>query len=118
MRRPARRCDAVAPVVTEITEVPGDPLGGASGSKRWFSAVHLGKSNEPDFPFTIANEIVASFIGATLGLRVPPVFPFGRGDNSLVLVQMSDRDARMQEGPPATSRAIREYVDAHPEEVH
>lgn len=106
------------PPVTEMTELPDDPLGGASGKKRHFLAEHLGKANEPDFPFTVANEIVASFIGATLGLHVPPVFPYGRGDGTLVLVQMSDRDARMQQGPPATAQAISDYVAAHPEEVH
>ncbi len=97
---------------------PEAPLGGASGQKRLFRALHLGKGNEPDFPFTVANEIVASFIGATLGLRVPAVFPYGRGDDTLVLVQMSDRDERIQQGPPATSRALREYVERNPEEVH
>ncbi len=106
------------PPVTEMTELPDDPLGGSSGKKRHFLAEHLGKANEPDFPFTVANEIVASFLGATLGLHVPPVFAFGRGDSTLVLVQMSDRDARMQQGPPATARAIEEYVAAHPDEVH
>jgi hypothetical protein len=101
-----------------VTEVPGDPLGGASGGKKWFVAQFIGKANQADFPFTVANEVVASFIGATLGLNVPPVFVHGRGEDSLVLVQMSDRDPRMQQGPPATSAAIAEYVAAHPDEVH
>lgn len=101
--------------ITEITELPGDPLGGASGAKRRFIAEHLGKANSADLPFTVANELVASFIGATLGLRVPHVLPHGRGDETLVLVQLSDRDTRMQQGPPATARAIEEYVATHPD---
>jgi hypothetical protein len=108
----------VRPPIRELTELPGDPLGGSSGRKRPFVAEHIGKANEQDYPFTVANELVAGFIGATLGLRVPPAFPFGRGDETLVLVQLVDRDPIMQQGPPATDKAIRDYVSSHDFEVH
>jgi hypothetical protein len=104
--------------VTEITELPGDPIGGASGEKRRFHAEFLGKTNNQEFPFTVANEVVAASIGMALGLNVPTVLTHRVGGEDCVLVQVVGRDPRMQQPPPATAKALQEYVEAHQFEVH
>ncbi|TWT44152.1 hypothetical protein RAS1_05600 [Phycisphaerae bacterium RAS1] len=53
--------------ICEIIETPGDPLGGQSGEKTTYNVQFLGKKNNPDFPYTVANEIVATHIGIALG---------------------------------------------------
>ncbi len=108
----------IKPYVREFTELPGDPLGGASGAKRFFHVEFLGKSDSPDFPLTVANEVVASELGRALGLNVPSVITHSVGGDTLVLVQMLDRDPRLQHGPPATARALKESVEADPHALH
>jgi hypothetical protein len=51
----------------------GYPLGGASGEKRKFGVDCIGKTDNEGWPFTIANEVVATQIGQALGLNLPTV---------------------------------------------
>jgi hypothetical protein len=104
--------------IDDITELPGDPLGGASGDKRRFKVEFLGKSSNPDFPFTVANEVVATQIGIMLGLHLPNVLTHTIGDETFILIQMVDRDPTMQQSPPATARVLEEYVRQNPDQVH
>jgi hypothetical protein len=104
--------------VTEIVEEPADPLGGASGAKRRFRVEFLAKANNSDFPFTVANEVVATQIGQALGLNLPIALAYRIAGEALVFIQMIDRDPEMTKGPPATSRALREYVENNPDEIH
>ena len=104
--------------IEEIRELPSDPLGGASGEKLFFDVRFLGKANNPDFPFTVANEIVATEIGRALGLNLPVVITHFSEETTLALVQMTTRDPAIQAGPPATALVLEEYVDKHPREVH
>lgn len=104
--------------VHEIKEQPSDPLGGASGEKRLFSVQYLGKANNPDFPFTVANEVVATQIGIALGLNLPTVITHKVAGETLALIQMVDREPSMQAPPPATSQRLQDYVAEHPDEVH
>lgn len=106
------------PYITEVSELPNDPLGGASGEKRRFRVEFLGKSANPDFPYTVANEVVATHLGIALGLNLPTVLTHTIGGTTYVLIQMVGRDPQMQQPPPATSRAIADYVAHHAEEVH
>ena len=106
------------PYVQEMIELPGDPLGGASGQKRRFQVEYLGKTNNADFPFTVANEVVATQLGIVLGLNLPNVLTQEVGGETCVLIQMVDRDPALQQPPPATSRKLADHVRNHPDEVH
>ncbi len=104
--------------VVEVKEEPGDPLGGGSGEKRHFTVEYIGKTNNPDFPFTIANEVVATQVGLALGLNLPTVITATVGNEPIVLIQSLDRDLGMQAPPPPTAAKLKTYVDEHPDEVH
>jgi hypothetical protein len=109
---------AMSQHIVEITEMPRDPLGGASGEKRKFHVEFLGKLDNDEFPYTVANEVVAEPIGMALGLNVPTVLTHRIGNVNCALIQMRDKDPRMQHEPPATAAALAEYVRSHPEEIH
>lgn len=102
----------------EITELPSDPMGGASGEKRRFRIDFLGKTNNADFPYTVANETVAAQIGLALGLHLPMVVPYRLRNDDCILIQMIDSDPEMKQGPPATAAALAKYVSDHPDEIH
>lgn len=108
----------MSPYVNEVTELPRDPLGGASGEKRRFRVDFIGKTNNQLFPYTVANEVVAMHIGVALGLNVPTVLTHRFGNEDCVLVQLVDRDPSMQQEPPATAAALEKYVVENPREVH
>jgi hypothetical protein len=104
--------------INEIIEPPSDPLGGASGEKRWFDVKFLGKSNNADFPFTVANEVVAAQLGIVLGVNVSNVLPHVIGDEHFVLIQMVERSPEIQGPPPATAKKLADYIANHVDEVH
>jgi hypothetical protein len=104
--------------VEEIVEQPMDPLGGASGRKRRFRVQFLGKENNPEFPYTVANEVVATYLGIILGLNVPAVLTYRIHDQPLVFIQMLDRDPGMVQMPPASSSSLSQFVSENPEAVH
>ena len=101
-----------------LSERPTDPLGGASGEKRIFTADFLGKTNNADFPYTIANEVVGAFLGQCLGLNLPTVLTHQIGNEVFALIQMVPRDPLMPKGPPASSQDLAEFVRQMPFEVH
>ena len=92
--------------LTEIIEQASDPLGGASGQKRRFRVEFLAKSNNAEFPFTVANELVATQLGQALGLNLPTVLTYLVAGEVLVFIQMIDRNLEMTKGPPATAKAL------------
>ncbi len=104
--------------IEEIMELPDDPIGGASGTKRTFRIQFLGKSANVDFPYTVANELVATQLGIILGLNVPSVMSHTIGTETFVLVQFVDRDPQMKQSPPATAKILADYVLSHPDEAH
>ncbi|RJP30961.1 MAG: hypothetical protein C4547_16180 [Phycisphaerales bacterium] len=104
--------------IRQIKELPGDPIGGASGGKTFFDVRFLGKTSSPEFPYTVANEVVATQIGMSLGLNLPTVITHTVGGTTVALIQWMDRDPSMQEPPLATAAALRDYVADHPDEVH
>src|SRR5215469_12768003 len=106
------------PYIQELIEQPADPLGGASGDKRRFRVDFIGKTSNVDFPYTVANEVVASHLGIALGLNLPTVLTHTIGGVTLALIQIVGRDPQIQQPPPATSQVLAEYVRAHPDEVH
>ena len=101
-----------------IQELPADEYGGASGEKRKFQLEFLGKAPSERFPYTVANEVVSSHIGNVLGFNVPPVLPYRIGGEPLAMVLWMQPAARQQTGPPMTSRALKEFVESHDEEIH
>lgn len=104
--------------IREIKEQPSDPIGGASGEKTYYDVRFLGKRNAPGFPYTVANEIVATQIGLALGLNLPTVIAHTVAGTPVALIQWLDRDPAMQAPPPATAQALEHYVDGHADEVH
>lgn len=53
-----------------------------------------------------------------MGLNVPTCLAHTLQNKTYVLIQRVNRDPRMQEPPPVTSRALADYVGDHPDEVH
>lgn len=102
----------------QLKEGPSDPLGGASGEKRIFHAQFIGKTNNPDFPYTVANEVVAAFLGQALGLNLPTVLTYQMKGEVFALIQMIGNDPTMQQGPPATAKALQRHLQNHSWEVH
>jgi hypothetical protein len=104
--------------VIEIRQLPGELLSGASGDKAEFLVRFIGKTNNQDFPYTVANEIVGSIVGQAIGLNVQTVLPHSLNGQDAVLIQRSPRHAVMQQGPPATAAALAAYVENHADEIH
>ena len=101
-----------------IQELPADEYRGGSGEMRKFHLEFLGKTPSQPFPYTIANEVVSSHIGNVLGFNIPVVLPHRIDGEPLALVLWMKPAARQQEGPPLTSRALKEFVESHDEEIH
>lgn len=108
----------MGPIIEEVMAAVRDPLGGASGAKRCFTARFIGKSNNEDYPFTVANEVVATQLGILIGLPVPTILTHVVGTETLVLVHEVDRESSMQAGPHVSSRRLFEYVSTNPDEIH
>ena len=118
-----KRGDLMEDVVADadllrIQELPADEYGGASGDKRKFQLEFLGKAPSQRFPYTVANEVVSSHIGNVLGFNIPVVLPCRVGGEPLAMVLWMKPAARRQEGPPLTSRALKEFVENHDDEIH
>lgn len=105
------------PFIDEITELPSDPIGGASGEKKIFQVTFIGKTNNHDFPFTVANEIVASQLGKAIGLNLPTVLTTSVDGKDCALVQFVGRDPQMND-PQPTAHALENYIDSHQLEIH
>jgi hypothetical protein len=98
--------------VYEIKEDPTDVLGGASGDKRHFSVRFLGKTNNELFPLTVANEMVATQIGISLGLNAPTVLAYRtEAKEDFALIQWCDM-------VPASAKVISQYAQTNVEEIH
>lgn len=104
--------------IVEIRQLPRDPIGGASGPKDYFEVLFIGKSNNADFPYTVANEIVASWIGHSLGLNVQTAIPHSIAAMDAVLIQYLPQHPVMEDVPPATALALQAYVIDHSFEIH
>jgi len=106
--------------VPQLIEEPGDEIGGASGTKLRFHVQFQAKRDSNEFPFTIANEIVAAAIGQALGLNVPGVHSYLIGGTPYVLSHLIDRRSDMAKPtpPPVTSAGLARWVTEHPREVH
>jgi hypothetical protein len=99
-------------VIRRIIEQPGDPLGGASGEKRKFGVDCIGKTDNEGWPFTIANEVVATQIGQALGLNLPTVLTHKTEvGEEWALIEYQNR-------VPKTASWIADYIKSHPQEVH
>ncbi len=79
-----------------IQELPPDPLGGASGDKRKFKLEFIGKAPNENFPYTVANEVVSSYLGSVLGFNIPVVIPHTIAGDQLALILWMKPAAREQ----------------------
>lgn len=102
----------------EMRELLADDYGGKSGSKRTFSIKFLGKTPNKSFPYTVANEVVSSFIATTLGFNVPVVLPHVVDSQPLALILWMEPASRDQTGPPMTTKEYAAFVDDHSDIIH
>jgi hypothetical protein len=101
-----------------IQEMPPDDLGGASGEKRSFRVEFIGKTPNERFPYTVANEVVSSHIGAVIGFNIPVVVPHTIEGEPIALILWMKPAARQQQGPPLSSRELQDFLNEHEIEVH
>ncbi len=104
--------------IVEVRQLPRDLLGGASGPKERYGVLFIGKSNNESFPYTVANEIVCSWLGHALGLNVQIAIPHSVGGSDTVLIQYLPNHPVMAEGPPATAAVVQHYIANRSFEVH
>lgn len=101
-----------------IEEMPADEIGGASGEKRKFRLEFIGKAPNRRFPFTVANEVVSSYLGTVLGFNIPVVIPHRIDGDPLAMVLWMKPAARQQQGPPMTSEELRQFLADNDDEIH
>lgn len=101
-----------------IEELPADELGSASGKKRKFRLEFVGKAPNERFPYTVANEVVSSYLGMVLGFNIPVVIPHRIEGEPLAMILWMLPAARQQQGPPMTSRVLKEFLASHADDIH
>lgn len=101
-----------------VRENPLDELGGATGTAAEFTIQFVGKVSKPEFPYTVANECIAAALGAALGLPVAPGITDEVDGKPYFFCQKIRKHGNSQVGPPASTKAIENFVDANPLLVH
>lgn len=92
---------------------PDEPIGGTTGKHEYFAVRFLGKrNNTPKYPFTVANEVVAGFIGQCLGQPVPTVIAHKTDSGHEVALSQWGDVYTMPTGD------VPDFVREHPREVH
>ena len=98
-------------------ELPSDELGGASGA-RFFHVLAVGKANSSEYPYTVANEKIASEIGRALGLRVPEVLLYRLFGKWVAFSCFIEQTESGETPPSGSALQIQSYYQTHPEELH
>jgi hypothetical protein len=100
-----------------IVELPSDELGGASGA-RLFHVLAVGKANTAKYPYTVANEKIATEIGRAIGLRIPEVLlnrVTGEWHAFSTFIERTESGEGIPEG---TAKQIQQYYEENPSELH
>ncbi len=94
----------------ELIQAPTDELGGKSGPKAVFTARFIGKWDEPNRPYNVANETIAALIGTALGLPVAPGITDEIGGKPYFLSQDLPKPGDKQVGPQGGAAAVEKLV--------
>lgn len=100
-----------------IWELPPDELGGASGA-RAFYVLTVGKGNTPEYPYSVANEKIASELGRVIGLRIPEVLLYRDKGEWLAFSHFIRRTESGETVPEGTAAEIATFFDRNPSELH
>ncbi len=102
----------------ELIEAPSDELGGKSGPKAIFTARFIGKWDEPQRPYTVANETIAAAIGTALGLPIAPGITDEIGGKPYFLSQELHKPGDKQVGPEGGAPAVEKLLSNNQLLVH
>jgi hypothetical protein len=97
-------------------ELPSDELGGASGAS-YFHVLTIGKRDTPKFPYTVANEKIASELGRAIGLRIPEVLLYPVAGNWYCFSHFIRRTESDETVPAGTARELEAFYVANPTEL-
>lgn len=100
-----------------IWELPPDELGGASGA-RAFYVYTIGKHNTAEYPYTVANEKIASELGRVIGLRIPEVLLYRDTGEWLAFSHFIPRTESGETIPEGTAAEIAAFFESNPSELH
>lgn len=97
-------------------ELPSDELGGASGAS-YFHVLTIGKRDTPQYPYSVANEKIASELGRAIGLRVPEVLLYPVAGNWYCFSHFIRQTESGETVPGGTARDLDEFFAANPSEL-
>ena len=97
-------------------ELPSDELGGASGAS-YFHVLTIGKRDTREYPYTVANEKIASELGRAIGLRIPEVLLYAVAGNWYCFSHFMRRTESGETVPAGTAREIEAFFAANPTEL-
>ncbi|SRR6266404_737640 len=97
-------------------ELPSDELGGASGAT-YFHVLTVGKRDTAEYPYTVANEKIASELGRAIGLRIPEVLLYPVAGNWYCFSHFIRRTESGETVPLGTAREIEAFYAANPTEL-
>ncbi len=100
-----------------ILEVPQDDLGGASGARRFY-VLAVGKHDSAEYPYTVANEKIASELGRAIGLRVPEVVLHRLRDEYHAFAYYVIETDSGETMPEGTAAEIASFYADNPAELH
>lgn len=98
-------------------EIPQDELAGASGA-RMFYVLTVGKRNTPEYPYSVANEKIASELGRVIGLRIPEILLYRIADDWLAFSHFIRQTESGESVPAGTAAEIAAFFQEHPAELH
>lgn len=97
-------------------ELPSDELGGTSGA-RYFYVLTVGKPNTPKYPYSVANEKIASELGRAIGLRVPEVLLYPVGGDWYSFSHFIRQTESGETMPEGTAKEIDAFFGDHPSDL-
>jgi hypothetical protein len=97
-------------------ELPPDELGGASGAS-YFYVLTVGKRNVPDYPYTVANEKIATELGRAIGLRIPEVLLYPVAGNWYAFSHFVRHTESGETVPQGTASEIAAFFAENPTEL-
>jgi hypothetical protein len=100
-----------------ILEVPQDDLGGASGARRFY-VLAVGKHDSAEYPYTVANEKIASELGRAIGLRIPEVVLHRLRDEYHAFAYYVIETESGETVPEGSAAEIASFYDDNPAELH
>jgi hypothetical protein len=100
----------------QTLELPSDELGGASGA-RYFYVLTVGKRDTPEYPYSVANEKIASELGRSIGLRIPEILLYLEARDWYCFSHFIRRTESDETVPAGTARELAAFYAANPAEL-